>query len=465
VEICANQFHPLNLCTITPTSQPKVLKIKILFILALLAARTLSAQDKIQVYFNQGINTNVGLANNFAAGTTGNQCADATLNMLNQAKYTIDVAMYNTNYTAFVNALKAAKARGVRVRMIADADQSNSALNSTVNFPLFFGSAGQDGIMHNKFVIVDANSATATDAWISSGSTNWTTYQVLTDPNNLILIQNQAMAKAFTTEFEEMWGSTGDQYNSTNAKFGMRKTNNTPHIFDVGGTQVEVWFSPSDQMNTQITRVIQSANATLDFSLLILTMNDLTDRMVTKHQQGVRVRGAIDDDIDLAQPYYTLKNANVPVYLHKPATILHHKYAIVDVDEASSDPLVLTGSHNWTYSAQTINDENTLIIHSQKIADLYRKEFERRYLELNPTEVTNLPEIVTAVYPNPVTDILYFDGLDAEIDYEMYHISGALAASGQVFRTIPVDNIPAGLYQLVLKHTDGRRQCIPIFRN
>jgi phosphatidylserine/phosphatidylglycerophosphate/cardiolipin synthase-like enzyme len=439
---------------------------RFLVFLVLISVQIASAQDKIKVYFNAGINSNVGLANNFAAGTTGNQCADATIGMLNQAKYTIDVAMYNTNYNAFVNALKAAKARGVRVRMIADADQGNYGLSPLPNFPVFFGSKNQDGIMHNKFVIVDANSANTADAWISSGSTNWTTNQVLTDPNNLILIQDQAMAKAFTTEFEEMWGSTGDNYNATNARFGAQKTNNTPHSFVVDGTQIEVWFSPSDAPNTQITRVIQSANASLDFGLLLITKDDLAAQMITRHNQGVRVRGIIDDDTDLAQPYYTMKNAGLSVFLHKPATIFHHKYAIVDVDAPDSDPLVLTGSHNWTYSAQTINDENTLIIHSQKIADLYRKEFERRYLEVNPSSATTLPETASAmVYPNPVFDVLHLDGLDKEVRFEVYHASGRLVTEGFAWKEIQVQQIPLGYYQLVLSHDDGRKQCIPFLRN
>ncbi|MCU0613306.1 MAG: hypothetical protein MUE60_16160, partial [Candidatus Eisenbacteria bacterium] len=40
---------------------------------------------------------------------------------------------------------------------------------------------------------------------------------------------------------------------------------------------------------------------------------------------------------------------------------------------------VITGSHNWSSSAETTNDENTLIIHSPVIANLYLQEFAARY--------------------------------------------------------------------------------------
>ena len=47
--------------------------------------------------------------------------------------------------------------------------------------------------MHNKFVIIDANNADS--AWVISGGTNWTNNQLFDDFNNLILIQDQSLAK------------------------------------------------------------------------------------------------------------------------------------------------------------------------------------------------------------------------------------------------------------------------------
>ena len=39
--------------------------------------------------------------------------------------------------------------------------------------------------------------------------------------------------------------------------------------------------------------------------------------------------------------------------------------------------IVVTGSYNFSKSAKTRNDENTLILHSPEIAELYFDEFER----------------------------------------------------------------------------------------
>jgi phosphatidylserine/phosphatidylglycerophosphate/cardiolipin synthase-like enzyme len=43
------------------------------------------------------------------------------------------------------------------------------------------------------------------------------------------------------------------------------------------------------------------------------------------------------------------------------------------------DQIVVTGSFNFTYSAEKYNDENMLVIYNPQIAALYLVEFERIY--------------------------------------------------------------------------------------
>ncbi len=52
---------------------------------------------------------------------------------------------------------------------------------------------------------------------------------------------------------------------------------------------------------------------------------------------------------------------------------------IVDQAFPDADPLVLTGCHNWSNSADSRNDENTLIIHDSTIANIYYQEFYERF--------------------------------------------------------------------------------------
>ena len=79
---------------------------------------------------------------------------------------------------------------------------------------------------------------------------------------------------------------------------------------------------------------------------------------------------------DTGSEYETLLDAGIEIYSHQGISgQLHHKYAIVDHSQALPDPTVVTGSHNWSTTAETTNDENTLIIHDERVANLYYQEF------------------------------------------------------------------------------------------
>ena len=77
------------------------------------------------------------------------------------------------------------------------------------------------------------------------------------------------------------------------------------------------------------------------------------------------------------------KPTSPPVFLSRVegGGILHHKYMLIDADSSESEPIVITGSQNWTTSAEDVNDENTLIIHNAQIAQQYLQEFIARYRE------------------------------------------------------------------------------------
>jgi hypothetical protein len=88
----------------------------------------------------------------------------------------------------------------------------------------------------------------------------------------------------------------------------------------------------------------------------------------------------------------------------------HHKYLIVDEGRTDSDPTLLTGSHNWSNAANTVNDENTIVFHSQRIANLYMQEFKARYTAAGGTVnftvdagTTNRGFAFAAPAPNPAT--------------------------------------------------------------
>jgi len=375
---------------------------------------------KIRVYFNHPVTTTVSSGTN--AVYLNNCIADTLVNYINRAKYTMDCAIYNATYsstmTPVINAVNAAKARGVTVRWIDNGSSSNSAvshLSSSIN-TLSSPTATGYGIMHCKFMIIDANSTNTADPIVWTGSTNWSDEQFNSDYNNVVIIQDQALAQAYTAEFNEMWGSTTATPSSTNAKFGSHKTDPLAnHSFSIGGKNVELYFSPTDGTNNHIISTINSANTDLYFGVYTFTLNSDATPIVTKHNAGVYTAGIEDSYSQTYSPYTTLLNglgsSLFKVFTETSSMIYHNKFVVVDPSNPNSDPQVLTGSHNWSSSANTDNDENTLIIHDATVANMYYQSFYHNFTDLGGTLtiISGVNDITPAdgdvyLYPNPAVE-------------------------------------------------------------
>ena len=370
----------------------------------------------IRPYFNHSVDVSVSTGVDAQNITT--YFNDTIKAYMDRAQSTLDICVYNASDATIATAINDAYNRGVSVRYIADDDVVNSMLSSlNPNIPIVYRDPVPAGIMHNKFIIVDANSAN--NAWVMSGSTNWTNpNNLFNDYNNLIFIQDQAIAKAYTLEFEEMWGGT----------FGTHKTNNTPHKFIVDGKDVEVYFSPSDQTTSKILEVINDVDYTLEFGLLGFTRDDLGQAVIDMHNSfGTNVRGIIEDVNTTGSEFAALIAAGVNVKSHMGISYaFHHKYAIADADVTLSDPTVLTGSHNWSSNAENNSDENTIIIHDHTIANIYLQEFTERFNELGGSGINDLIELKISVFPNPSVGIV---NLKTELKIEkinLYAVDGKL---------------------------------------
>jgi phosphatidylserine/phosphatidylglycerophosphate/cardiolipin synthase-like enzyme len=306
---------------------------------------------------------------------------DTIVAYINKAEQTLDMCVYDNRSNAIITAVNQAYLRGVTVRFISETTSLNSSLadlNSSI--ALIKRDDGTD-IMHNKFVIIDRDSEN--NAWLITGSANHTPDNLTVDPNNMVFIQDKQLALAYTTEFEEMWGSDNDTPNAANSKFGSDKTDNTPHKFNINGSDVELYFDPSDNANKHIGDALNSSTSSINVAMLTFTKNDLAQILVNKNNDGNKVHVIVDNNTDTGNQFNFMKDNGVDVLLKGDAVsgFLHHKYAVIDADKFDADQIVITGSHNWTNAANTSNNENTLIIHSKRIANLYLQEFKARYIE------------------------------------------------------------------------------------
>jgi Secretion system C-terminal sorting domain/PLD-like domain len=91
---------------------------------------------------------------------------------------------------------------------------------------------------------------------------------------------------------------------------------------------------------------------------------------------------------------------------------------VVDPSDTCSDPIVETGSANWTSAATNSNDENILIIHSDTLANIYYQSIVNDYTVISGhsfspvfgcgpllgTSQVSKAQAPVNIYPNPTND-------------------------------------------------------------
>lgn len=281
---------------------------------------------------------------------------DALIAAINGATTSIDFAVYEFNRPGIIDAIVAARARGVTVRMVGDGDEVTDEgyiAAAAAGIPIVNRRA-RDRIMHNKFAVLDHR-------WVWTGSTNWSHNDVMRNNNNGLLFDSPALAERYSTEFLQM--SAG--------LFGTNKTRNPagPSL-PWGASTLDVYFMPKDDPVPAFLDAIASANHTIEFMTFSFTDKEIAAALVAAKTRGVAVVG-IFDDLNARNAYSVdegLAQAGVATYIEGNNNAsgivggkLHHKVLIVDAN-TRSEPRVLAGSFNWSDNATKYNDENLVVV-------------------------------------------------------------------------------------------------------
>ncbi|MGK7941284.1 MAG: DUF655 domain-containing protein [Crocosphaera sp.] len=293
------------------------------------------------------------------------------------------------------------------------------------------GSKGT-GLMHHKFIIIDnkillSSSANFTLSGIHGDFNN---QQTMGNANNLLKIESSELAELFTEEFNEMWGD--GKGGKKDSLFGINKPNRSPKIIDIGDSQITVKFSPNSSKdpweltsNGLIARILNQAEKSINLALFVFSEQNIANRLETKNSQGIPIKLLIDQEfafrfyseaLDMLgvalsnnckyekanklwlQPINTVGVTQLP-----KGDKLHHKFAVID------EHTVITGSHNWSASANYQNDETLLIIKNPIVTAHYQQEFNRLYQNATlglPTWINQKIKDDTKNCPNLLTSKL-----------------------------------------------------------
>lgn len=405
-----------------------------------------------EVYFNYPVDTSVALPNNKANGSTN--FLTRLGQRIDSAVSSIDLAIYSFNdLTVLKDKLLNAFIRGVKIRIVYDyRDGTVQALmqeliNAGIRVQIRPSSSY---IMHDKFFVFDGRDTSLhSKKWLWGGSANITYDQFTSDAQNVILVQDESLCNAYTREFEEMWGSHNDVNNPALAKFGSAKADNTPHVFNINGKRWEVYFGPTDNCSGRfITLLNNEPNKSINFCIYSFTMFTIANKMKAKYNPPtLMVRGVFDQSNSSNTLYQEMKgiggsspwNPPAKVWLENFNGLLHDKYTVIDADLMTSNPVVETGSFNYTNAADQGNDENMMIIYDSLIANQYYQDFVKRITDAGGTvdikrTSNTVPDkfSLSQNYPNPFNPSTQFKlsvSKSADVKVLIYDVLGRQIAS------------------------------------
>lgn len=129
---------------------------------------------------------------------------------------------------------------------------------------------------------------------------------------------------------------------------------------------VEVLFSPWDDAEGAVVRALAEARRSIRVQAYLLTSRVIARGLVEARKRGVAVQVLADAEMaakgDNSQLPH-LAEQGIPIWLETRYAAAHNKVIIVDGEEHGG--AVITGSYNYTWSAQARNAENLLILRGQ----------------------------------------------------------------------------------------------------
>ncbi|MEX1247310.1 MAG: phospholipase D-like domain-containing protein [Anaerolineales bacterium] len=277
---------------------------------------------------------------------------------IEEARLTIDMAIYDLNLFNIRDALIAAAQRGVEVRLVIESENfAPEELQPLAAAGIAIVGDEDPDLMHNKFTVIDHY-----EVW--TGSFNYTLTDAYGNRNNLVRVRSAALAENYLVEFEEMWAG----------QFGSNSPANTLHPrLAINGDLVETYFSPEDGNLEHLIALVDGAEDSIYFLAFSFTTDELADALLAAQARGVEIRGVMDNTqaAHPASEYQRLVDGGMAVRIDGEGGSLHHKVLVID------GAIVVTGSYNFSANAENRNDENTLVIHSAELASEFIEEFWR----------------------------------------------------------------------------------------
>ncbi len=138
----------------------------------------------------------------------------------------------------------------------------------------------------------------------------------------------------------------------------------------IGDQNMKVCFSPhytGISCTVQIVSVINAAQKSIYVQAYSFTSQGIVDALIAAHKRGIDVEIILDKSNLHGKGNKTqdVIAAGIPTWIDSKHAIAHNKVMIID------DSSIITGSFNFTSSAELHNAENSVVITGKELADIY----------------------------------------------------------------------------------------------
>jgi phosphatidylserine/phosphatidylglycerophosphate/cardiolipin synthase-like enzyme len=351
---------------------------------------------------------------------------EACLKFIDETKkgQKLRVAAYEFTYQPVLKALKRAITRGVDVKIVVEsgketvkgkkvdtaATKANRKAIKTAKLPAtaIIKRTKRTKIPHNKFIVRETAGGKAVSVW--TGSTNFTESGFLGQSNVGHRIDDDAVAACYS----EFWKALAKNPEPSDAKVSCMTITPTP-VGETKKKSMTCIFSPrsdSKMLKWYADRIDGAGNTVMftaafsvddsiggslakdrDFLRFVLMEKPPTRKVATLFKGDRDIVVAYGNV--LGQTYLPNKKGeltlrrNIPDFkldewflkeehFRKTGHVFFVHLKVLLVDPLTTDPLVCTGSANFSKPSLSSNDENMLLVRGNtRVADIYLTEFDR----------------------------------------------------------------------------------------
>lgn len=302
---------------------------------------------------------------------------------------------YEFHYLPVANAFVKAIEAGADVKIVYDAESSYKEENEAAirtagldNYNAAIPRTVSEGIRHNKFIVL-LEGEKPIAVW--TGSTNISAGGIFGHSNVGHIVWDSGVA----AKYLDYWQRLADNLTSTKMRVPNRSATPTPAgkppknsvipLFsardDKDKNDTLQWYADRLAEAKEVCCMTFAFNIDEVFQSVLSLENNVLRYVIKDDRLAANETIGQDRDVIFAAGSY-LDEGALANFLGERSNPLNRNRYIHDkfllMDPLSEDPLVITGSANFSKPSQRINDENMLVIRGDtRVADIYFGEFMR----------------------------------------------------------------------------------------